>query len=449
MWRPTVLVAWTLTAACAPGDPPPTTSADTLARWAPTVIENVRLFDGEEVVPSATVVLADGRIRQIALPGEPVDTPDGAVAVDGAGKTLLPGLLDGHTHTFNDNYLKAATAWGVTAHFDMFTGDLAFLAAKQEQQRTGASADRPDLFSAGTLVTTAGGHGTQYGIDIPTLDDAGEAESFIDDRLAEGSDYIKIVLEDGSAFGMSTPSLDEERLVAAVRAAHARDVLAVVHVGTYAEARMAIESGADGLVHISSDAAPDPDFGAWAAEHGVFVVPTLTVIESTAGGGPAGASLVEDDFVRPRLDPALEENLLFEFPMQDGNIVDMAHAYESVRLLHEAGVPIVVGSDGPNPGTALGLSIHREMEILVEEVGFTPVEALRAATSVTAEAFELEPWRGRIVEGGRADVVLVDGDPTADIVATRRIEAIWKEGRRWQLESYRETITAKRAERGG
>ena len=432
-----------LSATCGPRDAQQLQEADTLAISSPTVIRDVLVFDGEGVIPRATVVLADGRIAQIALPGDPVETPEGAVGVDGTGKTLIPGLIDAHTHTLGRNYLKAATAYGVMAHLDMFTGDLDFLSATNEEERTGASADRPDLFSAGRLVTATGGH---PGAPIPTLDEPADAQAFVDARLAEGSDYIKIVLEDGSAFGRSLPTLDEATARAVVKAAHARGMLAVVHVGTYAHARMAIEIGADGLVHISADETPDADFGRFAAERGVFVVPTLTVIRGTTGGGADGISLVEDPVIGPRLDPVLEANLLIEVPPLEGSKQSMENAFATVRLLHEAGVPVLVGSDGPNPGTALGPSVHREMELLVTEVGMTPLEALRAATSATADAFELEEWRGRIVEGGRADVVLVEGDPTTDILDTRNISALWKEGRRWKLELYFETTAASRAE---
>lgn len=447
MLRIVALSAVTLVCACAPRDAQQVASTDTLAIWAPTVIRDVRVFDGDDVILRATVVLSDGRVSQIALPGDQVVVPEGAMVEDGAGKTLIPGLLDAHTHTFSRNFLKTATAFGVLAHLDMFT-DLEFLAETNDEERSGRSADRTDLFSAGILVTAAGGHGTQYGVPIPTLDNAADAQEFIDARLAEGSDYIKIVLEDGSAFGSSTPTLDEQQVKAAVEAAHARGVRAVVHVGSYLHARMAIDAGADGLVHIFADEAPDADFGRWAAQHGVFVVPTLTVLEGAAGTGPAGASLVADPVIGPRLRPALEQNLLVEFPTGEGNKMDMEHAFESVRLLHEAGVPVLVGSDGPNPGTALGPSVHREMELLVQGAGFSPVEALRAATSATATAFGLEEWRGRIVEGGRADVVLVDGDPTTDILDTRSIVAIWKEGRRWKLELYLDAVAAQRAEVG-
>jgi len=166
------------------------------------------------------------------------------------------------------------------------------------------------------------------------------------------------------------------------------------------------------------------------------------------GTGPAGASLVADPIIGPRLALGLERNLLVEFPSNEGDRTKMEYALESVRLLHEAGVPILVGSDGPNPGTALGPSVHREMELLVHGAGFSPVEALRAATSVTATAFGLEEWRGRIIEGGRADVILVGGDPTTEILATRDVLAVWKEGRRWKLELYLEQVTAQRAEVG-
>lgn len=437
-------------AACAPADGPARTraaqGADTLGIRAPVVVRDVRVFDGERVVPRATVVLAGGRVVRVALPGEPAEAPDGAVEVDGAGKTLLPGLIDAHTHTFDRNYLKTAAAFGVTAHLDMFT-DLEFLMLAKQEQRSGRSADRPDLFSAGTLVTAAGGHGTQYG-PVPTLEDPADAQAFVDAQLAVGADYVKIVLEDGAAFGMSRPTLDGARVSAVIEAARARGAKVLAHVGSRAHARLAIEAGVDGLMHVFGDGAPDPDFGHFAAGHGIFVVPTLSVQEGLEGRGPAGAALVEDPVIGARLMPQLRDNLMTAFPAPEDAPFAMEHAHAATRLLHEAGVPILVGSDGPNPGTALGPTVHREMELLVMEVGMTPVETLRAATSATARAFGLEAWRGRIVEGGRADVVLVEGDPTTDILDTRRVVAIWKEGRRWKLELYLAEVEAARAGAG-
>ena len=101
-------------------------------------------------------------------------------------------------------------------------------------------------------------------------------------------------------------------------------------------------------------------------------------------------------------------------------------ARESVARLRAAGVTLLAGTDAPNPGTAHGISLHRELELLVG-AGLSPIEALAAATLLPARVFHLAD-RGRLAPGLRADLVLVDGDPTRDIIATRRIVSIWKGG---------------------
>jgi imidazolonepropionase-like amidohydrolase len=103
---------------------------------------------------------------------------------------------------------------------------------------------------------------------------------------------------------------------------------------------------------------------------------------------------------------------------------------QAIRLLVQAHVPLLVGTDAPVPGTTYGASVHGEMALLVRD-GLTPLQALAAATSVPARCFHLED-RGWIRPGMRADMVLVEGDPTSDIVATRNIFAVWKRGVRVQ-----------------
>jgi hypothetical protein len=107
-------------------------------------------------------------------------------------------------------------------------------------------------------------------------------------------------------------------------------------------------------------------------------------------------------------------------------------------MLHEAGIAILAGTDAPNPGTAYGVSMHRELELLVAS-GLNPAAALAAATSVPAARFGLED-RGRIERGLRADLVLVAGDPSQDILATRAIVAVWKNG--YRLERQQQTAVA-------
>ena len=115
-----------------------------------------------------------------------------------------------------------------------------------------------------------------------------------------------------------------------------------------------------------------------------------------------------------------------------------------MRQLKAARVPILAGTDAPNPGTLHGASIHRELELLVK-AGLTPVEALAAATSVPAAQFRLSD-RGRIKSGMRADLLLVKGDPTSDIKATRSIIRIWKIGVAVDRQTYIASIEKTKAE---
>ena len=116
----------------------------------------------------------------------------------------------------------------------------------------------------------------------------------------------------------------------------------------------------------------------------------------------------------------------------------------SLKRLAERGVPVLAGSDPPNAGTAFGASVHRELELMVA-AGLSPIAALRAATSVPARVFDLND-RGRIAPGLRADLLLVEGDPTSDIVATRNIARIWKQGVPFDREAYRKALVKEEQE---
>ena len=385
-----------------------------------TAITNVRLFDGTNVIPHATVVI-DG--TRIVAAGAKVAVPAGAAVVDGSGKTLMPGLIDSHTHVYPTT-LERALRFGVTTEMDMFTS-LRTLGPLRAEQAKGPVTSRADIYSAGILVTVAGGHGSEY-FPIPTFKTGDDPQAFIDARIAEGSDYIKLIVETGEAYAMKRiPTLSKSDLTLLIAAAHKRGKLAVVHISTLSAARDAVDAGADALVHIFADKPPDAAFGAFVAAHHAFVVPTLTVTESTTGVA-SGASLITDAHLAGFLNSDEMVNLKASFPFRTGASAKMENAFEAVRQLKRAGVPILAGTDAPNPGTSHGASMHRELELLVK-AGLTPAEALAAATSVPAKQFKLDD-RGRIAPGLRADLLLVAGDPTVDILATRNIVTIWRNG---------------------
>jgi imidazolonepropionase-like amidohydrolase len=257
------------------------------------------------------------------------------------------------------------------------------------------------------------------GPPLPTLAPGDDVRAFVDARIAEGADYIKVVYD--HAF----PTLTKQQLEDVVAAAHRRNKLVVAHVITQPDARDAIAAGADGLVHIFADSPPEADFAKFAAQHHVFVVPTLSVIESATGASDK-PWWQNAPHVVSYITPSMRRSLDMKMPPGIGAKLKLTHAQAAVGVLSRAGVPILAGSDAPSPGLAHGLSIHRELELLVVS-GLTPLEALASATSEPARAFGFHD-RGRIAEGMRADLLLVNGNPTVDIRATRDIVGVWKLG---------------------
>jgi imidazolonepropionase-like amidohydrolase len=386
------------------------------------VVRDVRVFDGERVTEHRTVVVRDGIIAQVG--GTTLAAPASARIVDGRGRTLLPGLVDAHVHVTDsaEADLRQGLALGVTTMLDMFSGGERFERIKRLRD-----ADPPDVAavrSAGIGANVPGGHPSQMGgPPLPTLTDSAEARAFVDARIAEGSDYVKIIYDDLSSLGRKLPMLDRRTLQGLVAAAHARGRLAVVHALSEWQARDAIEAGADGLVHLFGAGSVSPEFAPLVARHRAFVVPTLTVVYGSCGDA-IGPRVAADTLLRPFMRPSVRGRTAMTFPPRAGS--SCAGTTEAVRQLARAGVPLLTGTDAPSPGATYGASVHGELELLVG-TGLTPTQALVAATSAPARAFRLAD-RGFVRPGLRADLLLVEGDPTADILATRRIVAVWKRG---------------------
>ncbi|MXW11222.1 MAG: amidohydrolase family protein, partial [Gammaproteobacteria bacterium] len=379
-------------------------------------IVDVTAFDGEAFRQGWDVWVEDGRIRHA---GQRLDLPEELPRVDGRGHTLIPGLVDGHVHSFLSS-LRDALRFGVTTVLDQST-DPAFAAAMRPAREEVARGAQADLFSAGMTATAPDGHGTQYGMPVETLTGPDEAARWVRARKAEGSDWIKIIYEDGSAFDMEIASLDGETVAAVIAAAHAEGLAAVVHVSTLETALEAMAFGADGLVHVWRDEVVSEEDARRFAEADIFVVPTLSVMASA--DDPAVAELVRDTD-DAMLSPIQRQTLDGRFPGGLGEGGDVA--MENVRRLRAAGVRLIAGTDAPNPGTGAGISMHGELRLLAR-AGMGSAEALAAATSVAADAFGVAE-RGRIAEGHLADLVLVRGDLEEDVSRSHDIVGIWKDG---------------------
>jgi hypothetical protein len=147
------------------------------------VIRNARVFDGRDVSSSSDLWVQDGYIKAV---GMDFKVPAQVTVINATGDTLLPGFIDSHTHTWGDAS-REALVFGVTTELDMFT-DPHHAATVKKEEAEGKDLNMAELRSAGYLATVPGGHGTEYGMLVPTLTSPGEAPAWVDARVAEGSD---------------------------------------------------------------------------------------------------------------------------------------------------------------------------------------------------------------------------------------------------------------------
>ncbi|AHH95273.1 hypothetical protein KALB_1903 [Kutzneria albida DSM 43870] len=367
---------------------------------------SVDVFDSTDLLPGRHVLVRDGVVAKVST----APIPYRATVIDGTGQTLLPGLIDSHVHLWAATATTESAVFGVTTTLDMFSPpELA------RQWTTGVPGVGPvaDTRTAVFPATAPHGHGTEFGIGTPVLTEPEQARGFVEDQLAHGASYIKIICD---AVHGAESSLRPEVVAALVSAAHERGVLAVAHATVAADAAIARVAGADVLMHVPVDEASA------VLTDGVLVT-TLATLHSGffAGKRP---EVLDDPDLRPLLCPDARENLAQGWRLPDTWRYETAQA--NVRAARDQGVRILAGTDAGMPGTAHGASLHHELALLVES-GLTPTEALRSATSAPAEVFGLAD-RGRIAPGLRADLLLVHGNPTADVRHTRRIRGVWVAG---------------------
>jgi imidazolonepropionase-like amidohydrolase len=357
---------------------------------ADLTITNVRIFTGRGLGAPSIVFVEGGRLADRAAPG--------AEVVDGRGATLLPGLIDTHVHVDTLQQLKALGRWGVTTALDMGTADWPATSALR------GMSGFTDLRSAGAVACAPNGvavrkMGYPASSAVSGTDDAAR---FVGERAEQRVDYVKIVLEE--AFPFRPKPLDAATVAALSASAHECGLLVCVHATSVKSVRAAMTAGVDVITHVPLVSSLDDALARAVALGGVAVSPTLVMMKKLVERFPAP--------IKPRS-------------------ITYANAVESVRALHRAGAVILAGTDANDDPTAPntiahGAALHVELELLVA-AGLSPVEAINAATRSAADVFGLAD-RGRIEPGLRADLLMVDGDPTVDIRATQNIRMAWAAG---------------------
>jgi imidazolonepropionase-like amidohydrolase len=394
-------------------------------------IRGARVVDGAGAPARiATVVIRGSRIESV---GADAAVPAGARVIDAAGQTLIPGLFDLHTHLAASavtgisgdwgKNLKAYLACGVTFVDDFSAYGEMF--APMRRLLTAGAVQGPRVNLASRIGAPAG-HGTEAGWgDFMTLETSTpeQAHAAMRTLLAYKPDVIKI-FTDGWRYGMAPnlTSMNQETIAAIVTDAHAAGIKVLTHTVTLEGAKIAARAGVDVLAHGIGDATADRELIEILKAKRTAYVPTLAVYERHDLAHPARALDVVDPDAREIVDRAAPASVRTE--VAGGASERRWHfLLDNVRLLHEAGIPVGVGTDAGMPGTFHGYATLRELELLVE-AGLTPLEAIAAGTGVSARALAVDRDRGTIAPGKLADLVLIDGRPDeriGDIEKTARV----------------------------
>jgi len=414
-------------------------------------------------ITNARVVIRDHRIAEVSLDDDKTALPEGAVVQDLRGRFLIPGLFDSHVHwggsggagsspveMTDDRMLRdfgATLAAGVTSVVSL-TDNLRDM--RSLSSAVAAATERaPRTFFSGPSVTAKGGHPAAMFSFLPGLaeqltrqvESAEDARAAIAELDRERVDLVKLVLEPGFP-DRPLPRLREDVFLAAMAEAKSRKMRTTVHVGTDADARLAIESGANGLEH-SSRGLSDATIALMAAKRVTFT-PTNVVLDygwrrQVAGGAdPLARRLAHPGILQSLLDPASPlAPFLREGDMATNMAKALAGSLDQTARAIRAGVPILAGSDAGNPVIFHGVSLIRELELLAQ-AGMPLGEVLKSATSRAADRLG-QSSLGRITTGAVADLVVLEGDPTEHTDAYRRVKAVYLGGRSLDLNTLTET----------
>ncbi len=381
-----------------------------------------------------------------------------AQLIDGSGATLLPGLIDMHSHVCFSSAprwqpelpdpprnLRAYLYSGVTTVLDI--GGMDNQIFDLRARTASGTLPGPRIYAAGPIVTTTGGH------PVAVLDkfapwwirwyikkhqtrevaSTDQARATVAEIAGMGADVIKLAVD---RIPEATPRITREVLAAAVSEARARNLRAVAHIGSVSDAIDAAEAGVSLWVHgvykerIADEQIPQ------LARFGIPMIPTMAVFENYAllGREPRRATALERETVPATTlaafdaVPGEDPDTAFFRPYLEMLYEQRLNWRDNVRRLHRAGVTILAGSD-MQAGVFPGAGLHRELDLLVE-AGLSPAEALRAATLDPARYLSQreDPPFGLVAEGKIADLLLVEGDPTQGLQALSRIRAVIKGG---------------------
>ena len=367
------------------------------------------------------VVVQDGVISAMG-PNDIITTPDGAQVIDGRGKTLLPGLIDMHVHLYDETELAAFVSHGVTTVRN--AGGLPFHLELQDRLEAGTILG-PRFLTSGAIINERGGRNASI-IQV-MVDGPDEARAAVRRQYEQGYRLIKVysnlslesyaaILEEAEELNMPVfghpvegePPADDPMAKAPFDLLLDDGLVNIEHMESIIWHALDQDMNEDRVRVLARK----------LAAAGVVVDPTLIVhhnlTELTRTRG-AHIQRAEMEMFNPLV--LLFDQASFDFwaSYERDNEIQLAEFYRRcVKIFHEEGVILTVGTDSGVMATLPGSSVTRELELFVQ-AGLTPLEALRSATALPAKVLKLGEEIGKIRVGYGADMILVDGNPLADV----------------------------------
>ena len=410
------------------------------AAAADILIENVTLIDGSGASPQPgmSVAIADGKIERVA--DHALDA-DGAEKIVGAGKYLIPGLIDVHVHLRGAagrsdpkskrnrraglSALASYLYSGVTTIYDA-GNDPDYILGLRAEERAG-KIQSPRIFATGGLVTYPGSHGASK---YATLIDEWPADRpLAEAHAARNPDLVKFTLEErGWGARPIVPILPVDLLQTLVEFYNDKGIRSTAHVSSERRARQAIFAGVDTLAHPDIQGPITDDFARLMGAKKTPMASTLTIGEnySRLAEHP---EFLDQPLYRAAYSPAEIDKLKTETrkAYQERSWtwwmkIMTSIAEENIRKIQDAGGIVALGTD-----QTIGPAVHREMELLVD-AGIAPLDVITIATHNAALFLGKEKQLGLVAPGMKADLVLLEADPAKDINNAKRISAVIKNG---------------------
>ncbi|MFW5994137.1 MAG: amidohydrolase family protein [Halanaerobiaceae bacterium] len=387
------------------------------------VFKNLRLIDveREEIIEDGLIVVEDNKIKSAGSSKR--GYPEAGKVIDLGGRSVLPGIVDGHIHSLLDaspdpfssleeesdsmitikavGFMEETVRNGVVAARDM--GGLDYLEFGLKKAIDNDLIPGPKLQLAGRLITMTGGHGHLIGREV---DSPAEARKAAREQLKAGADFIKIMATGGvmtEGVEPGAPQLSEAEMAAAIAEAHKAGRKTATHAQGTEGIKNALKAGIDSIEH---GVFLDDEAIELMLKNDVYLVPTLAAVHW----------IVEEGV----------EAGIPEYAVRKSEAVLESHI-RSFQMARDAGVKIAMGTDAGTPLNLHGNNLY-ELELMVVH-GMDPLEAIKAATLTGAEMIGLADELGSLEAGKKAHFVVIDGNPDKDIRDIYNIDQVYKNGR--------------------